>query len=352
MDKNLIPVIIPSYEPDEKLMTLLNRLMEAGIERVVIVDDGSTSDKYQQIFADIKKQFPYVVLHHAVNLGKGRALKTAFNYCLIHYPDIIGCVTIDSDGQHTVKDMISCMEALTQNSQALILGTRDFNKEGIPTRSVFGNKCTSRVMKVLVGVSVSDTQTGLRGIPVDFMKSLLSEKGERFEFETNMLLDTKQEERQIIEVPIDTIYIEENKTSHFHPLKDSMRIYAVFFKFIIASLSSSLVDLFFFGIFCNWFSGISFGKLGYIVVATIVARLLSATYNFLINYKVVFASHENKAKALGKYVLLATCIMLCSGFLVEYLYTLISVPEIMIKIPVDVLLFLISFFVQREFVYR
>ncbi len=352
MDNNLIPVIIPSYEPDEKLLALLHRLLEAGIEKVVIVDDGSTKEEYQQIFRQIETEFPYTVLHQAINMGKGRALKTAFNYCLVNYPEAIGCVTIDSDGQHTVKDMISCMEVLLSHPQALVLGVRNFNEDGIPARSVFGNKCTSRVMKMLVGVSVSDTQTGLRGIPAEFMQRLLLEKGERFEFETNMLLDTKQEEREIIEVPIETIYIEENKTSHFNPLKDSLRIYLVFFKFIAASLSSSVLDLIFFSLFCSLFANISIGKIGYIVIATVCARIISAAYNFMINYKVVFKSNSNKAKSLCKYIILAIGIMLCSGFLVEYLYTFCAGPEILVKIPVDVLLFLVSFFIQREFVYK
>lgn len=348
----MIPVIIPSYEPDEKLPALVKRLAEAGMKQVVIVDDGSKEEKYQSIFEKIKQEYPYTILHHAENMGKGRALKTAFNYCLIHYPDAIGCVTIDSDGQHTVKDMIACMNQLRENPEALVLGVRDFNREGIPTRSVFGNKLTSRVMKILVGVAVSDTQTGLRAIPADFMRSLLTEKGERFEFETNMLLETKNDNRKIIEVPIETIYLEENKTSHFNPLRDSLRIYAVFFRFIVASLSSSVLDLFFFSLFCMWFSQIDFGKLGYIVMATVCARILSATYNFLVNYKVVFKSKKKKGAALVKYILLALGIMLVSGFLVEYMYSLFAIPEILIKIPVDILLFVISFLVQREYVYK
>ena len=207
-----IPVIIPSYEPDERMTELMEHLKAAQIAPVVIVDDGSEGEAYQEIFRKAQTQFGYTVLHHAVNLGKGRALKTAFNYCLNTWPDMVGCVTIDSDGQHTVKDMCACMEALRRNPEALIMGVRDFGAEGIPARSVFGNRCTSVILKALTGVSVSDTQTGLRAIPAAFMKRLLHEKGERFELETNMLIDTKEEEIPIIEVPIDTIYLAENKS--------------------------------------------------------------------------------------------------------------------------------------------
>lgn len=346
-----VPIVIPSYEPDEKLITLLTDLKKSGFTDVIIVDDGSEEKQYQEIFAKAQAM-EYTVLHHAVNLGKGRALKTAFNHCIYYYPEAVGCVTIDSDGQHTAADMTACMEALLQNPQSLILGVRNFNEEGVPLRSSFGNKITRRVMRVLTGLSISDTQTGLRAIPLSFMKELLEEKGERFEFETNMLLATKENGRPIIEVPIQTIYLEENKTSHFHPIRDSIKIYAIFFKFIISSMSSSIVDLVLFTLFLTLLEERSFGTVSYIMMATVLARVLSAVYNFTINYRVVFKSHDNAGRAVIKYACLAVCIMLTSGFLVERVYAFTAIPEVLIKIPVDVVLFLVSFWVQREFVYK
>lgn len=350
---NLIPIVIPSYEPDDKLITLVDKLIESKLKQpVVIVDDGSEGEGYQQIFNKIQKDYPVKVLHHAVNNGKGRALKSAFNYLLIEYPDMIGCVTIDSDGQHRIEDMIACMEALEANPEALVLGVRNFNGENVPTRSSFGNKTTSRVMKLLVGLSISDTQTGLRAIPAQYMKYLMNEKGERFEFETNMLLSTREENIQIIEVPIETIYLEENRTSHFNPLKDSLRIYAMFTKFIVSSLSSSVVDLVLFTIFCSMFRGMEFGAFGYAFIATVAARILSATYNFTINYRTVFKSEGTLLTAILKYALLAIFIMLASGAAVDKLSGLLPVAEVVIKIPVDIILFMVSFIVQREIVYK
>ena len=131
-------------------------------------------------------------MHHAVNLGKGRALKTAFDFVLGKFQDSVGCITADSDGQHTPECIMACAEALLTHPDSLIMGCRCFDKENVPARSEFGNKCTRMVMKFLAGVSVSDTQTGLRGIPLSFMRELLTLKGERFEFETNMLMETKK----------------------------------------------------------------------------------------------------------------------------------------------------------------
>ncbi len=346
-----VPIVIPSYEPDEKLIVLLEALKEAGFEDIIVVDDGSEGAVYQELFSKAQKM-GCVVLHHAVNLGKGRALKTAFNHCIYYYSQAVGCVTIDSDGQHTVKDMMACMECLVSNPQSLVLGVRNFDEAGIPLRSSFGNKTTSRVMKLLTGLSISDTQTGLRAIPMSFMRELMEEKGERFEFETNMLLAAKESGRKIAEVPIQTIYIEENKTSHFHPIRDSIKIYAIFFKFIVSSLSSSIVDLGLFSVFLWMLGEKTYGALSSIMLATILARVLSAIYNFTVNYKVVFKSRDNAGKAIVKYAILAVFIMLASGFLVENIYGLLAIPEVLIKIPVDVILFLVSFWVQREFVYK
>lgn len=348
-----IPVIIPAYEPDEKLLILLNHLKEAGIRNMIVVDDGSGSD-YQALFARAEATEGCTVLHHAVNLGKGRALKTAFNACLLRFPTQCGCVTADSDGQHTPQDILACMKKLWENPEALVLGCRNFDAADVPMRSSFGNKCTRKVFRYLVGLSVSDTQTGLRAIPASFMKSLMNVRGERFEYETNMLIETKNMSVPILEVPVETIYLEENKTSHFNPIKDSVRIYMIFGKFLFSSLSSSVLDLALFGLFCKVLraaSGIWTG-LPYIVGATILARIISAIYNFLLNYKVVFQSSANLAAAAAKYFALAVCQMLCSAFLVNELFGLLGGYEVAVKIPVDVLLFFLSFVIQREFVYR
>ena len=348
-----IPVIIPAYEPDEKLIALLQHLREAGIKHIVVVDDGSGRE-YQALFEQAASISGCRVLTHAVNLGKGRALKTAFNFCLQEYPYMPGCVTADSDGQHTAKDILACMKKLWDNPEGLILGCRNFDAGDVPARSSFGNKCTRKVLSYLIGISVSDTQTGLRAIPVSFMEVLMNVKGERFEFETNMLIETKNRSIPILEVPVETIYIEENKTSHFNPIKDSLRIYMIFGKFLFSSLSSSVLDLLLFHFFCRILQGATgfFGELPYIVGATVLARVISAIYNFLINYRVVFKSHANIAATAVKYCMLALCQMLCSAFLVNGLFGLFGGYEVAVKIPVDVFLFFLSFVIQREFVYR
>ena len=180
-EKRKIPVVIPAYEPDEKLLGLLGELKKEGIAPVIVVDDGS-GPKYRKLFDRAEKEFGAKVLRHAVNLGKGRALKTAFNECLQSGGEIIGCVTADSDGQHTAASIRKCMEAMREHPLALVLGCRNFDQKDVPARSAFGNKLTRLVLQYLAGVSVSDSQTGLRGIPRGLMARLMNVSGERFEF--------------------------------------------------------------------------------------------------------------------------------------------------------------------------
>ena len=169
-----IPVVIPAYEPDERMTNLLEDLQREGIFPIVIVNDGSSHD-YDELFETAEKKFGAVVLRHSKNIGKGAALKTAFSYCLEKFSGIIGCVTADCDGQHSVRDIGMIRSELALLSGTLILGVRDFDSENdlIPAKSRFGNNLTKKVFKKLYKLYISDTQTGLRGIPSSFMKDLI-----------------------------------------------------------------------------------------------------------------------------------------------------------------------------------
>lgn len=229
MENQIIcPIIIPAYEPDERLLILLSDLNKAEVCPVIIVDDGS-SEAYRHIFVSAEEIYHAVVLQHEKNCGKGRGLKTAFSFCLKQYADMIGCITADSDGQHTLASIIKCREALFANPGRLILGVRDFTGDTIPLKSSFGNRLTRKVFHILYNADISDTQTGLRGIPVSYMQRLLDVPGDGFEFETRMLIDAIEKNIGWIEVQIETIYdSKENHGTHFRPIVDSVRIYRVF----------------------------------------------------------------------------------------------------------------------------
>jgi len=350
----IVPIIIPSLEPDDRLTALVQELAAAKLSPVILLDDGS-GEEYRARFETCRDQYGCILLRHAVNLGKGRALKDAFNYCLNTWPGLVGCVTADSDGQHSPACIRSVRDALLKEPDHLILGVRDFNAEGVPPQNRMGNQITCRVCSAVCGVKVSDTQTGLRAIPAAFMRDLMTVPGERFEFETRMLVETKGK-YLIREVPIETIYdSKENHTSHFRPVQDSLRIYRIFgaalMRYIISSLGSGVIDVFLFWLMCHLLRG----KLAtYVVIATVVARVASATCNYALNYSLVFHSKAGRAQSAIRYCILAVCQMSISAVIVALLVHWLPghISELWIKLPVDFVLFFFSYMIQREFVYK
>jgi glycosyltransferase involved in cell wall biosynthesis len=230
-----IVVVIPSYEPDRRLVDLCADLYAAGWRDVLVVNDGS-GPAYRSLFAEVHRDFGYPVFVHSVNRGKGRALKNAFQRIPALFPNAIGCVTADSDGQHTPEDIDKCAQALIDEPDRLILGCRKFNSKDVPWKSRFGNELTIRVLGAVCGIHVSDTQTGLRAIPLAYMQKLLDVPGERFSFETNMLIYAR-DVIEIREVPIRTVYQKgEERVTHFRPVRDSVQIYSLFLKYIFRRL--------------------------------------------------------------------------------------------------------------------
>ncbi|MBR6229793.1 MAG: glycosyltransferase, partial [Eubacterium sp.] len=305
-----IAIVIPALDPDEKMVELVKGLTDAGFRRLILVDDGSEIAN-RSFFRTCKEEYGCEVIRHVVNFGKGIAIKSAFNHILEKCPDIKGAVTADCDGQHTVEDIDRCAGLCMEHPDSLILGCRSFDDGEIPLRSRFGNRCTKIVLKLISGLKVSDTQTGLRGMSVDLIREVFAgTKGERYEYEMNMLLEAKDRKIPIEEFPIRTIYIEKNARSHFNPFRDSIRIYKVFVKFLLSSFSSFLID-----ILVYWLLGyllrplipeetMIFGISVLILTRTVLARLISSIYNFLMNKTLVFRNQSRSPSVAVKYYIL------------------------------------------------
>ena len=237
-----LAIVLPSLDPDKKLCGVIDGLLAEGFEHIVIVDDGS--DAAHQAPFEYAAGFPQChILRHEVNKGKGRGLKDAFRYVLDEMPDIRGVVTIDGDGQHLTKDIVACGEKLLANEDKVVMGCRDFSQPGVPPRSVAGNRTTSFFFRLCYGIKLSDTQTGLRAIPRRYLDAFCGIEGERFEYETNMLLNMKRMGIGFVEQRIDTVYDSEDYSSHYNAIKDSWRIFKVMFKFLLSSLGSTVIDL-------------------------------------------------------------------------------------------------------------
>lgn len=216
-------VIIPALNPVPELEYYVKELLSYGIAHIIVVNDGSESS-YNSIFEKIKQHEKCTVLLHAVNRGKGRALKTALKYFMEHFSHLDGAVTADADGQHSVKDICNICEKLSQNQNSLILGVRNFKMKNVPFRSYFGNTLTSGIFKLLYGYYLSDTQTGLRGLPSKHIPWITELNGERYDYEINMLIQARRHNLNLTSVPIETLYYNNNSGSHYSTIKDSVRI--------------------------------------------------------------------------------------------------------------------------------
>lgn len=352
MKLNSISVIIPAYKPDEKLRATIDGLVRIGFSDIIVVDDGS-GEQFEGIFDSVRSVPECTLLRHKVNRGKGAALKTAFTYFTDNRPDGIGVVTADADGQHLPEDIEAVSKAMAKRGD-VVLGVRDFSDPNVPPRSRKGNRITSAVFRLFFGMKISDTQTGLRAFPKEYIPTIAAAGGDRYEFETNMLFLINKMRIPMSEVKIATVYIEENKSSHFRVVRDSIRIYSLILKYLLSSCAASLVDIVLFYLL-HKFRFLSFLPFSTVAVATVAARVVSSVVNYLINSKVVFKD-ELSARTLVKYYILAAAVASVSALSVSLLKNVLSLGSSvlvsLIKILVDTVLFFVTFRLQHKWVFN
>ena len=342
-------ILIPAYEPDEKLINLVKALTALPFPLILVVDDGS-SEECAGIFSWIEKRPNCEVLHHAKNLGKGAALKTGFRALLNRGQRFTGCVTVDADGQHRPEDILRVAAVFEEQKGALVLGCRDFSGCTVPPKSKFGNTLTRAIYRLLTPQAVSDTQTGLRAIPFSALEDFIHIPGDRYEFEMNMLFEAAKNGMPIQEVTIQTVYFDQNKASHFRPFRDSLRVYKQILQFGLSSLLSFGIDIGLFSLLYNLFSsnGVTWSLLG----ATAFARLVSSVFNFTVNKRFVFRSKDSTLKQAVQYYLLCAAQMLTSWLILKEIASPNNAPVVVLKILTDAFLFFTSYFVQHLIVFR
>jgi glycosyltransferase involved in cell wall biosynthesis len=335
-----LAVLIPVRHPEPILVDLACSLGAAGFGAILVVDDGSGSAGEL-----VLRQLPssgVVVLRHAVNLGKGRALKTGFNYLLVASSGLDAVITADADGQHTSSDILRVAQSLLTSNGRPVLGVRSFGGQ-VPLRSKFGNLLTRNIFAIVTGTRLTDTQTGLRGLPLSLLPQLITLAGERYEYEMTVLAHLCRGGARPVEVPIATVYLDGNRSSNFNPVWDSMRIYFVLVRFYFSAIFAACID----------FAGFAaaFALTGNVLLSVVVGRL-SSLVNFALNRKFVFQARSSIPVTLWRYYLLAVAVGGISYGSIVVLTTHLYWNIFVAKIAVDVPLSLVSFSVQRTFVFR
>ncbi len=352
-DFKKVTIVLPSLNPDEKLNKVVDGLLSAGFEDIVLVNDGS-DEAHLEPFRQAAAHKEVTLLTHEVNKGKGRALKTAFSYVVDNRKQTAGVITVDGDNQHTVKDIRACAEKMLECKDKVILGCRDFTQDNVPWKSRVGNVSTSLVFRLFCGIKISDTQTGLRAIPYQYLPLMCEVEGERFEYETQMLFAIKKNHIGMEEVKIETVYLEDNASTHFDPIKDSLKIYKIIFKFMISSGTSFLIDYGIYSLLVFLIGG-NFSRGLRLFIATFVARAVSSICNYTMNKKAVFKSKASVSRSLIRYYILCVFQTAASYGLVFLLSSLCragSFLEIVLKLAVDIVLFMISFQIQHRWVFK
>lgn len=351
-------IVIPTLNPDEKMTDFVDVLVASGYQHIVLVNDGSTQETVKY-FEQAAVHPQVTVLTHEVNKGKGAGLKTAFRYLAENRTDIDAAITADADGQHTVDSIGRCVAAFEKNSSEVVFGGREFSDKNIPFRSRFGNKVSSVVYGVSCGIKLQDTQTGLRIIPSRYFEKFSELKGDRYEYETNMIIAIKELDIPYEEVSIETIYINDNESSHFNPLKDSFRIYKIvlgyFFKFICSSLLSWVIDIGVYSLVVLILEHkIDDGTME--IIAGVASRLISSIFNYIVNRKVVFKAVDDVRQTTIRYYILAVCqaaiSILCVNLIADMLLKVPGLWHTVVKCVVDGCLFIFSYGIQRKWVFR
>ncbi|WP_438447285.1 GtrA family protein [Gorillibacterium sp. sgz5001074] len=340
----MVTILIPSYEPDQRLLRLVEDLQEVTGMPILIVDDGS-GEAYRPIF-EAAEAAGCTVLTHRINQGKGAALKTGFRYLRDTGTASSGVVCADSDGQHLPQDILRIARTVSERPGEIILGCRHFTGK-VPFRSRFGNSATRWVYAVSTGRRIQDTQTGLRGYSPELLDWLLQVPGDRFEYEMNLLLDAQTEGVTLTEMSIDTVYLNENESSHFRPLTDSARVYLPILKFSASSLLSAGID------FALLF--VLQAMTGSLFLAVAGARLISSVFNYSMNRTYVFARGRKRSSvysSMPRYFALVLVVLLLNYGVMALYNHAIGVPLFASKVLTEATVFAFSFWAQRRFVFR
>lgn len=357
-------IVIPAYCPDEKLFGVIEGLTGEN-NRFIVVDDGS-GESYAPIFRRLEKEYSdrVQVLHHSLNRGKGHAMKTAFELIGRIASEDDGILTVDADGQHLTKDALKVISAWEESPDSLVIGGRHFTGK-VPFKSKWGNGWTRAVFAVTTGVRVYDTQTGLRAFSVKRVNEMLAVKGERYDYEMAQLLYCVKQHIDILEIPIETVYIEGNRSSHFNVFKDSWLINKMIIGFILSSFSSFLVDYGLLLTLAQVFNSLRstvtvapdefrmplFGMLvDTHLVALIIARTVSSTINFILNRNIVFK--QGSKTAILRFYLVILLMMAANYGLLTLVANSNGLPLSIAQLVVQAALYPLSFLLQRKFVFR
>lgn len=350
-------VIITVYRANKRTTHLCERLFELGAENIVVVEDGcslNNSDFFNELVS-----IGCHIVKNKDNKGKGASLRTGIKYAYEHLYNISGFVTADADGQHRAEDIMRVSKALELRPDTLIIGKRVLRQTGAPLSIRIGKMLSSAYFRVVTGKRCSDAMTGLRGIPVSLYETAIHTSGDRFDYEMNFLTKCADLKIPFYNVNISPDY-SFNEKSSYRIVKDTFLIFRTPLKFATASLGCTAIDLALFTLFfyliplsniLDHLHNTPLAESLYVIIATVLARLVSGGLNFVINRNVIFKNKSKANKQAVRFFILFFCIMIASSLIVSVL-SFLPIPETLLKAITDLALWTVNYTVQRKWVFK
>lgn len=334
--------VIPSYKPDEKLPQTVKGTLAAcpDLHRLIVVDDGGGAE-FTKVFDEVAALDERVeILHLAVNSGMGGAIKAGLQYGLYRYPEAAGVVAFDADGQHHPEDIEHVIAVFKQDPSKFVIGIREYHDPSlsIPLRSRFGNRVTEVVFRLVTGFHLPDTQSGLRCYPRRLAEKCTQILRSRYEFQLEALI-TAIKMADCVQIPIRTIYEENNRRSHFNPIVDSLKIYAVFLRVIKPALICSMMDYILFAFV--------YLITGNILHGFIVSKVACNMVRFVPKMRGAVLAHRSVLREVLSFTAVAVALFLGAYYGVWFMKESMGVSPLISKIIVESILFVCCFTFRR-----
>lgn len=333
--------VIPAFNPPDTLKDLVENLVINGsFLTIIVVNDGSRPD-YLPTFESISKKRTVKVIENSTNLGKGAALRAGINEAFLENPGLTGIVTADADGQHSAEDIILISDCTKSKPNHIGLGYRDFTSK-VPLRSLLGNQLSRILYRILFGLKLKDTQTGLRYLPRQFAIYCLTMESNGYEFETEQLIQSAKLKIPIIEIPIQTIYSNSGQQSHFSPFFDSLRIYFLVARYALSSIATTTVDL------------IVFAASIYMGVGIVLANLIGRSIALFVQYSLLGSFVFRRPGGVIRFfffVLYVLVIGFISGLLQVSLPLASSIGPFGAKIVIETCVYIFNFLFLRDILF-
>ena len=207
--------IIPALNAERTIAAVVTEARR-HVEPVLVVDDGSSDAT-----GDAARAAGATVLRHEVNRGKGAALKTGFAWALENGFEAV--VTLDADGQHLAAEIPKFVRAWEETDADLIIGGRSHLFQHMLPRRRMANRFSAWSIAKASGARVSDSQSGFRLYSARLLRAITL-RTDGFDMESEVIVRAGRRGLRIVTIPIDLGFVDGIATSHYKPLKDTLRI--------------------------------------------------------------------------------------------------------------------------------